>query len=232
VEVGFDSDDNGEVAAPVRKRRSLSSPQNEALCRKIWNDLPSRWRYRQYVGQASTCIRLPPMSAIPSMGNIVLPNPPRRGLPQRAKQATTPEEVGQLEQNTYFMRRTGGCGGGGEDDPSLSAHPVVDTCDQFDVHNPRYSVHPSTLAPTSAFCFSWSVVPIFASLEKMQTSRPGFISPPALRQSARHTIQHSRLSSWMKPPKTLLLINFPMTRCARDWMLFFWPWNQFKLSFK
>jgi hypothetical protein len=74
---------------------------------------------------------------------------PRRGLPQRAKQATTSEKSRQLEQNSYFIRRIGGCGVGGEDDPSLNAHPNVDTGDQYGIDDPRYSLHPSTLDPTS-----------------------------------------------------------------------------------
>jgi hypothetical protein len=38
---------------------------------------------------------------------------------------------------------------GGEDDPTLNARPNVDTDEQGDVHDPRYSLHPSTLDPTS-----------------------------------------------------------------------------------
>ena len=142
MKVDFDSDIIGDVAAPGRKRRPLVVAAKQNTLRKIWNDISSRWCYHQHVSQTCTCIGAfwsEPMCAIPA-----------------TKSCPTPS-WSPLEQKKHITRRTGGCGLGGRDDPSLNGHPNVDIGEQLDVYDPRYSLyhsaslHPSAIDSTSTY---------------------------------------------------------------------------------
>jgi hypothetical protein len=125
VEIDFDSDDNGEVMAPVRQKQRLVVAAKRSTLLQDLERPTSRWCYRQSVSQTLTYIRLLPMRATPSSGNLALPNPAVAFRIERNRRPFQ-RKVDRLEQNSNLMRRTGGCGVGGEDYPLRNAHPNAD----------------------------------------------------------------------------------------------------------
>ena len=119
MKVDFDSDIIGEVAAPGRERRPLVVAAKQST---LPQDLE---RHFESMVLSSTC--KPNMYLHWSLlerayvRNSVNRQPraaqPRRGLP--------------VEQKNCLTRRTGGCGLGGRDDPSLTVHPNLDLDELF-----------------------------------------------------------------------------------------------------
>ena len=119
MKVDFDSDIIGEAATPGRERRPLVVAAKQ-------NPLPQDLeRHFESMVLSSTC--KPNMYLHWSLlerdylRNSVNRQPRaakfRRGLP--------------LEQKNCLTRRTGGCGLGGRDDPSLTVHPNLDLDELF-----------------------------------------------------------------------------------------------------
>ena len=135
MKVDFDSDIIGEVAAPGRQKRPLVVAANQC---PLPQDLERHFGVMVLSSTYKPNIYLHPFGTY--VGNSLNRQPraaqPRRGL--------------LLEKTKPLMRRTGGCGVGGRDDPSLNAYPNVDIGEQYDVYDARNSLHLSASLHISA----------------------------------------------------------------------------------
>jgi DNA mismatch repair protein MSH3 len=148
VDLDWDSDNIGDGTTPLRKKRRLIVADNP-------NSLPQELEGPcEVVVPASirkSDIDVHPLAAyMRNFGNGQQSAGQSNAAPRNEQNRRRfQSKIGRLEQNSYYMRRTGGCGGGGDDVPSPNAHPSADAGNQYSVHGPRDSLHSATDNGTS-----------------------------------------------------------------------------------